>query len=381
MRFVRNRWFALAAILALAGATAPKALAAGPEPIAVGAILSITGPYAPLGEPERNALLLAEKDINARGGVAGRPIHFIIEDDEGKADTAAQLATDLIGQNVALIIGGTLTPTSNAIARVAGAAKVVQLYMTPTQSVWNTKTGILPYVFETAPRNEIEADRLISFAKEKFAAKKLAVLHDDAQYGSGGSIVIANEAQKANIPIVDDEAFPTNATDVTAQLEKVKASGADTVLIWTASPVAPLAVRQIRALGLDVHVIGSTGIVSDNFLKIAGKDGDGVYSDMDLNVTHPNAPQAAFLAAYRAEYHMRPSNFASFAWDAAHIAALVLAKTHGNRDADVVAAALVSLPPYHGTTGTFKFSNADHNGIGPSDIHVAYDKGAVWFTI
>jgi branched-chain amino acid transport system substrate-binding protein len=379
MRFVRNRWVALVAILALFGPGAPKALAA--EPVTVGAILSITGPYAPLGEPERNALLIAEKDINAHGGVAGRPVHFIIDDDEGKADTAAQLATDLIGQNVAMIIGGSLTPTSNAIARVTGAAKVVQLYMTPTQSVWNTKAGILPNVFEITPRNELEADRLLSFAKEKLAAKKIAVLHDDAQYGSGGSVVVANEAQKANLPIVDDEAFPINATDVTAQLEKIKASGADTVLIWTASPVAPLAVRQIRSLGLDIHVIGSTGIVSDNFLKIAGKDGDGVYADMDLNVTHPNAQQGAFLASYRAAYQARPPNFASFAWDAAHIAALALAKTRGNRDADAVAAALVSLPPYRGTTGAYRFTTADHNGIGPSDVHVAYDKGAVWFTL
>jgi branched-chain amino acid transport system substrate-binding protein len=382
MRFVGFRFVAGALAATLFTASGPAAVgAADRSPLTIGAILSISGLYAPLGEPERNALMLAEKDINAHGGAGGRPVHFLIQDDEGKADTASQLATDLIGQNVSCIIGGSLTPTSGAIARVTSAAKVLQIYMTPTQSVWNGKNGIEPYVFETTPRNEIEADKLFDFARTKLEAKKFAVLHDDAQYGSGGSVVLANEAQKLGAQIVDDEAFPITATDLTAQLGKIKDSGADTVLIWTASPVAALAVRQIRQLGLALHVVGSTGIVSDNFLRIAGKDGDGVYADMDLNVTHPNAQQAAFLAAYRAEYHVRPSNFASFAWDAAHLAALALAKTGGNRDADALSAAMFALPPYHGTTATYKFSSSDHNGLSPNDIHIAFDKGAVWFTI
>jgi branched-chain amino acid transport system substrate-binding protein len=153
------------------------------------------------------------------------------------------------------------------------------------------------------------------------------------------------------------------------------------VLIWTASPAAALAVRQIRQLGLNVKIIGSTGIVSDNFLRIAGKDGDGVYSDMDLNVTHPDAAQRAFMHAYRAAYHTRPNNFASFAWDAAHLAARALAKTGGRGDGDALAAALIALPPYHGSTGTFHFTESDHNGMHPDDIHIAVDRNAIWFTL
>jgi branched-chain amino acid transport system substrate-binding protein len=383
MRFVIPTCISIlvAALLAASGFGAAPVRAEGAAPIQIGAILSITGLYAPLGEPERNALLLAEKDINAHGGIGGRPVHFVIEDDEGKADTASQLATTLIGQNVACIIGASLTPTSLAVARVTNAAKISQIYMTPTAGVWNAKAGILPYVFEATPRNEIEAAKLIAFSKSSFGTKKFAVLHDDAPYGSGGSAILASEAQKANVPIVDDEPFPITATDLTAQLGKIKESGADTLLIWTASPAAAIAVRQIRQLNLPLHVVGSTGIVSDNFLRIAGRDGDGVYADMDLNVTHPNAQQRAFLNAYHDAYHARPPNFASFAWDAAHLAALGLTKTHGNKDADALSAALLALPPYHGTTATFKFSPADHNGVSPDDIHIAIDKNAVWFTL
>ncbi|HMD01835.1 MAG TPA: ABC transporter substrate-binding protein, partial [Candidatus Baltobacteraceae bacterium] len=251
--------FALIALPQAVPAAAPSG-----TPVVIGAILSITGLYAPLGEPESRALRLAEKDINAHGGVAGRPLRILIQDDEGKADVAAQLATSLIGQNVALIIGGSLTPTSLAISRVTSAAKIVQLYPTPTSAIWNTKAGVAKYVFEVTPRNEIEAAKLLSFTKSKLGTKKIAVLHDDAPYGSQGAAIVTDEAHRQGLEVADDEPFPITSTDVTAQLGRIKGSGADSIVIWTAAPAAALAVRQIRALGLNVHVVGSTGIASDN---------------------------------------------------------------------------------------------------------------------
>ncbi|MBC5811205.1 MAG: ABC transporter substrate-binding protein [Candidatus Eremiobacteraeota bacterium] len=367
---------ALVPSFARVASAAPKG-----EPVVVGAILSMTGPYAPLGEPESRSLKIAEADINAHGGIGGRPLQITIEDDEGKADTAAQLATSLIGKHVAMIIGGSLTPTSAAIARVTNEAKVLQIFMTPTQQLWNTKAGILKYLFEATPRNELEAAKLLNYAKTTLKAKKIAVMHDDAPYGTQGALVVAAEAKNADVTIVDDEPFPINASDVTAQLGKVKASGADTVFIWTASPVAPLAVRQIRQLGMNINVVGSTGIVSDNFLRIAGKDGEGVLADMDLNVTHPNAPQRKFLTAYRAAYNTRPNNFASFAWDAAHLAALALTEAKGKYDGDSLAAALLRMKPYGGSTGTYKYTDTDHNGMRADDIHMAVDRHQVWFTL
>ena len=109
---------AAAALIAL-GASSVTAAPSAPSgtPIVIGAVLSITGNYAPLGEPERNALKIAEAEINASGGVAGHPLSIKILDDEGKPDTAQQLVTQLVGEHVAAIIGGTLTPTTLAMTR------------------------------------------------------------------------------------------------------------------------------------------------------------------------------------------------------------------------------------------------------------------------
>ena len=381
MRMLRLA-FALAAVLAVATASLPaRAAAPSGPPVVVGAILSISGLYAPLGEPERNALNLAQNQINAAGGIDGHPLQIVIQDDEGKADTAQQLATSFVGQKVAAIIGGSLTPTSSAIARVANASKVLQIYMTPTSTIWKTAQGVAKYTFEATPRNEIEAVALLHYARAKMGMKKLALIADEAPYGQGGTAVVQQTVKDENIDLVDTESFAINATDLTAQLLKIKNSGADTVLIWTASPAAATAVRQIRQLGLKVGIIGSTGIVSDNFLRLAGKDSDGVVADVDLNYTFPDAVQRSFLDAYHNAYKARPSNFASFAWDAAHLVQVAVNGAKGKTDGDSLAAALESMKPYHGTTGTFAFTASDHNGLTEKAIHIAYAKNQVWYTI
>jgi branched-chain amino acid transport system substrate-binding protein len=380
-RIARVASAALGALaVASASFTAAPAAPSG-APITIGVIISLTGSYAPLGEPERNAIKAAEADINGSGGIAGRPVKFDIQDDEGKPDTAAQLATQMVGAKDAMIIGGSITPTSIAIARVASDAKVVQIFMTPTQTIWNTKNGVAKYVFEATPRNELEATKLLNFAKAHFHSSKVAVIHDEQPYGITGDAVVSDAMKTVGgLDKVDDEGFAPSATDVTSQILKVKQSGADTMIIWTAAPAGAIAVKQVKQLGVKVNIIGSTGIVSDNFLKVAGDAGDGVYSDLDLNVTYPNNEQKHFLALYRQMWKARANNFASFAWDAAHLAAQALTATKGNADGDKVAAALESKP-YRGSTGFFKFTATDHNGLSPSDVHIAVDKNQIWFTL
>jgi branched-chain amino acid transport system substrate-binding protein len=370
------------AVVALVAVTTLSAVAAAPAgpPIEIGAILSITGPYAPLGEPEANAITLAIADVNAAGGIGGRPLHLTLLDDGSKADTAQQLATQLAGQKVAAIIGGSISPPSVAIARVANDAKILHLFLTPTATVWNTKNGVLPYTFEVAPHNQLEVTKLVAFMRTTLKAQKLAVLHDDQLYGTQGSQVTADEAKAQNLAIVDDEPYAVAATDVTPQLQKARASGADTILIFTAAPSAGILVRQVRQFGIKSALVGTTGIVSDNFLKVTGKDGDGVYADMDLDRTYPNAQQKKLLLAYRAAYHTGANNFASFGWDAVHLIAYALT-TAKSTDGTALAHALETMRPYRGTTGVYKMTPADHNGLTADDIHIVIDHNGVWETL
>ena len=372
---------AAAALIAL-GASSVTAAPTAPTgtPIVIGAVLSITGNYAPLGEPERNALKVAEAEINASGGIAGHPLSIKILDDEGKPDTAQQLATQLVGEHVAAIIGGTLTPTTLAMTRVTNDAKIVEIYMNPTDSLWNTKNGVMKYLFESTPRNELEATKLMGYLKNTLKRSKIAIMHDEAPYGSTGAPIVAAVAKSVGLDVVDDESYPVAATDMTAQLQKAMKAGADALVIWTAGPAAPILVRQAKQFGFKGTIIGSTGIASDNFLKISGRDGYDVYADLDLNYTHPDPGQRKFLDLYRKAYHARPSNFASFAWDAAHLLALAIGKTKGDVSGDALSVALTTMRPYHGTTGDFKFTATDHNGLKIDAVKMCIEHGA-WVVI
>jgi len=380
---MRKRLLSIAAAAALVAVSASGGAAAGPSgpPLLIGVVLSTTGVFATLGEPAANAIRLAESDINAHGGAGGRPVQFDIVDDEGKPDVASQLATQEIAKGAVAIVGGSNTPTSAAIVRATTTAKVLQIYLSPTAQLWDTKNGVIKTVFETQPRLEIESRTIVRFAHERLHAQKIAVLYDDNPYGTQGFRSIDAAAKEQSVPLVASVSFPGSATDVTAQLQQIKASGADTVVIFGASQTPALAVRQIRALGLKVNVIGSNAVFSDNFLKIAGTDGENVYSNGSLNFTHPSSREAALMNAYRARFSGRPISFTTVAWDAAHLIALALANAHGKTDGDALATALETMKPYAGVTGTYHFSATDHNGLTVSDIRMAVDRNAVWFTL
>ncbi|TAM89403.1 hypothetical protein EPN42_07555 [bacterium] len=367
---------ALALSISPAGAAAPSG-----TPVTIGAILSISGPFAPLGEPERNALQVAERDINATGGIAGHPLKIVIMDDEGKPDVSSQLATQLVSQHVIGIIGGTLTANTQAAYRVAEAAQVPEIFMTPTAQLWETKRGIAPYLFQSVPRNELETEKLSLFAKNRLGAKKIAVLYDENPYGQIGHKLLAARAKQDGLSVVAEEQYPTTASDLTPQLLKVQQSGADTVFLWGASEAPAIAARQIRQLKLKVHIVGATGILSQNFIRVAGPDAEGVYSDTDLNTTSPDAVEEHFIGAYRNEFKTPPNNFASFAWDAAHLFQFAAQANGGKLDGPSIVKAWETMRPYHGTTAFFKFTDKDHNGIAIDSLHMTEVKSGAWAVI
>ena len=378
MRPISRIAFALAGLVA-AGPAAAAAAPAGP-PIRLEAIISTTGRYAVQGEPQRNAIQLAQRQINAAGGIAGRPLEIEIVDDEGKPEVAAQLATQAVGRGVVGIVGATSNAGSAAIARVATESKVPQIFLTPASELWDTKNGIAHFIFETTPSNATEAPALLAFAK-RTGTKRAGILADENSYGAEGTKLLNASAKNYGIEIATSQTYPSTGTDFTAQLLQIKNANVDTIFVWGAATAPPLAVRGIRQLGLNVKIIGPTGIVSDQFLKVAGKDGEGVYSDTNLNYTHPAPYQRQFLDAYHAQFHARPANFAAYAYDAVQLFAHAIASGGGKTDAESIVKALETMKPLHLSTGTYRFTDKDHNGLTTADVHIAVDRNAVWFNL
>ena len=371
---------ALAAAFAVslaAGAT-PAPSSAAPEPIKLAAILSTSGPSAPLGVPESNAVKLAEREINAHGGINGRPVQFDIVDDGAKADVAAQLATQMIASGHVAIFCGTRTDTSAAVARVTSAANVLQVYSTPTESLWRSPRGVVKNVFQVNPRDQLEAVALLSFAKSRLRAKNVAILHDENLYGSGGAAIAAAEAKALGINVVGQESYPGTATDFTAQIVKLRGAKPDAVVLWGATTTPGLAIKSARSLGLNVPILGSSGILSPAILNVAGGAAAGeVYSASPL-AGPPSAEQRAFAALYDKEYHQPIVSFAANGWDAVQIIVAALREAKGKTDGKSLASALEAGRDIALVDGTYKFSPSDHNGLVPGDVHIAKANNGAW---
>jgi branched-chain amino acid transport system substrate-binding protein len=349
------------------------------EPIRVGAILSYTGPSAPLGLPQVNALKLAEEDINAHGGINGRPIHFDIVDDGAKPDVAAQLATQMVGSGVAAIICGTRVATTDAAARVTSAAGVLQIYLTPGAEAWHARDGsVVKNVFEAAARDQLEAQALLNYARGKLHAKSIAILHDENLYGTNGAAIVTDQAKAYGLQVLGSEAYPGTATDFTPQIVKLRDVHPDVLVIWGATQTPALATRAARTLGIKTAILGSSGILSEGFLKVAGSAADDVYSAANLNFHDPNAQQKALYDAYQTAYKDRIVAFAAQAWDGAHIVADALTQAHGKTDGATLEAILERGQPIHGVQGTFRFSPTDHNGLTADDVHIVVARAGAW---
>jgi branched-chain amino acid transport system substrate-binding protein len=297
----------VASLLLSACSAAPSATtgkAASGEPIRIGAIFPYSGRYAPMGEPMKKSIDLAQETINAAGGIAGRPMQVVFYDDEGDQAKSLQLADKLINQDkVVAIIGPIPTANAQAVTEAAERAKVPILYSNPTKSIWEGKK----YVFQINHDDAMQAEAVINYVDKKLGKKNVAILFDANPYGTTGSQFAKAAAEKHGMKVVAMEKYAGEDRDVTPQLTKIKNAGADALVLWGVNPVPAIATKQLRQLGLNIPVVGSDAIFSPVFIEFAGADAaEGVNSITALNTDSPNTVQAQLVNSYKAKYDSVP---------------------------------------------------------------------------
>jgi branched-chain amino acid transport system substrate-binding protein len=208
-------------------------------PINIGLLTSITGAGAGLGIPERNGALLAEKTINAKGGINGRPIKIFVEDDGSNPEIALSKGNDLIhNKKVMALLGPTLTASTVAVGSLTDPLKFPQIAFTglgpPVESTRKC-------AFHVSPPQVLNAQASLEIARS-LGAKKIGVLYD-----SGFGTVVMSFLKKINeqygVTIVAEEKMEIGATDATAQAAKIKAAQPD-IVFSIATSATP-----IRAIG------------------------------------------------------------------------------------------------------------------------------------
>jgi branched-chain amino acid transport system substrate-binding protein len=351
----------LSSIARLAGAAALVGMSAfavqaqtSGEPIKIGAIVSATGAGAGLGIPERNGMLLAEKTINAKGGINGRPIKLIVEDDASNPDTALSKANDLLfSQKVVGLIGPSLTASTVAIGGVTHANKIPQIAFTGIGPAVEKERKCLAHVL---PPQKLNAQALLEYAKS-IKATKVGVLHD-AGYGNVVMAEIRPLADSYGVKLVAVEKFEVGATDTTTQAAKVKAAQPDALFI-IATSATPF--RNVKQLQMAQPVVAAIGSSSYEYVNAMGPGADNVVIPEFVVGEDPLPHQKAFVDLYKQTYNSTPKNFEAAGWDAVHVMAQAISKAGPNATPQAICDAMRG--PYSGVLANFNFSADDMTGI------------------
>lgn len=291
-------------------AGAPSAQQATGEPIKIGAVLAITGPGAGLGVPTRNGVLLAEKAVNAAGGVRGRPIKVIIEDDASNPDNARTKTNALVhNEKVVALLGPSQVAQVVATGAVTDPLKFPQIVPAGTSVPVERERKCIYHVL---PPQDLNARALMEYAANAMKVRRVGVLHDS---GYGNVVMAALKSIASSYPgieFVAIEKFEIGATDVTTQAAKVRAANPETVMVIATSGTPFRAVKQVR---IEVPIIAAIGSSSYEYVKAMGDGADNVIIPEFLVGEDPLPDQKAFVEMYRKEYNHLPKNFEAAGWD------------------------------------------------------------------
>jgi branched-chain amino acid transport system substrate-binding protein len=351
------------------------------DPIKIGAIVSLTGSYAGIGEPQKKTIEMEVKAINDAGGINGRPVEVLIEDDGTDETKAVAAVTKLIEQDkVVAIIGTSGTGTTMAIRGAVDRAGIPEVSMAGGNAV----TGKFdPLVFQTAWPNALVAPYELAYLKKQ-GITKIGLISDSGGFGKDGKQTVDELAPKSGITITSDQTFNVGDTDMTTQLTNIKNSGAQAVLVWTAGKEATTIVKNAKSLGLTIPLYGSHGNARQEFATGVGADGDGfrfAAGHILLPETYGTSTEeykvaTDFVTRYTAANGAAPSTFAGHAYDALHIIANAAKTVSGEITPANLRDAIEKTSGFPGIGGVFTFAGTDHNGLTDKDLTFYEIKGS-----
>ena len=359
MRFSCFRWLTrsamvvLGSLLVFAGAPARAA-----DPIKIGMVIPLTGSIAELGKYGIQGAKLAIEEVNQAGGVLGRPLELVTEDDQSANPSTILAFNKLAGDNeIVAFLGPTRSTQIQAISpAVQKAGKPVMIGGTDPKL---TQAGN-PWLFRFRPNDSYTVRVMSDFGSNVLGKKKWAVVHATDAFGTSASTLFIEALKKQGLTPVMTEGQPNNSPDYTAVALKVKQSGADVMATFiTYEQDLAIFAKQLGQLGVNVAWVGSPSITTTTARNLAGPALYGTYAIADFH-TQANAEAKAFSAKYQAAYKQAPDFFASWPYDAIHVLANAITAAKST-EPDKLRAALLAVNGYKGVEGPYKF---DKNGDG-----------------
>lgn len=290
---------AILATLALLGSPASAV-----EPIRIGVSGPFTGGSNPMGIAMRDGIRLAAREINEGGGILGRPVLLVERDDEARPERGAQVVQELINQEK-IVAGLGIVNTGVALAsqRFYQQAHIPMITSVATGSII-TKQFLPPqypdnYIFRASAPDTVQAAMIVEEAVVRQRLRKLAIFHDSTNYGQLGREDLERALERHSIRPVAVERFNIRDMDMTPQLARARAAGAEAILTYGLGPeLAHLANGMVR-IGWKVPLMGSWALAMSNFIDNAGPNAEGTRMPQTF-IQEGNTPRRkAFIDKYR----------------------------------------------------------------------------------
>lgn len=366
--------------LLLAGCAAPAAPGASAEKIQIGLQAPLTGDYAAEGQWAKQSVEIAAELINKKGGVLGKQIEIVVVDDASNPKDSALAAQKVISQGLKQVIASYGSSVTAPAADLYDANKVVSVGYGCT-AVRLTMEKQRPYFFRTAGRDDTQSEFFVKFATEELGAKRIAIMHDNQDYGKG----VADDAKKFLQPFVDSkevelvyfDAITPGESDYSAVVSQLKSINPDVWFFTGYYGEAALLLKQARDAGVTSIFVGNNAVPTPEFVKIAGVD--IVKGSIHLNEPVPQfltyAESKEFLDAYKAKYNELPGSiWAVYAADALNALVAAIGKA-GSTDPDQVASTLRTMTDASGITGPLMFTDRGDRKDIPYYAYVYNDMG------
>lgn len=353
------------------------------EPIRIGAVLSVTGPAAFLGDPELKTLQMYVEDLNTKGGVLGRKLELVHYDDGSDANKANGFTKRLLDNDkVDVIIGGTTTGATMSMVPLVTKAEVPFISLAGAVVVIDP---VKKWVFKTPHTDRMAAEKVFEDMKRR-GLTKVALLSETSGFGQSGKKETEAVAAKYGITLVANETYGPKDTDMGPQLTKIKnTAGVQAVFVFGLGQGPAIVTKNYRQLGVTLPLYQSHGVASDEFLKLAGTAAEGVRLPSPAQLIPEqlpaNDPQKAVVTAYDQAYKLRykteVSTFGGYAYDALMLTVDAM-KRAGSADKAKVRDAIESTKNFVATSGTYNLSPTDHMGLDLSAFRMLEVKNGNW---
>ena len=380
-----RRWHSAMAGLALAViALASPPAHADAAPIRIGLIAPLTGPSADFGTSVQQGAELAVREVNAAGGVLGRPLELVVKDDRGDPATGLAAATALVTDaRVDATIGFCNTGVAMKSLEVFESRR--QLLIVPCAqgtAITRRARSEDSMVFRVAPVDALNAEFLVGEIVDRRRLARVAILADTTGYGDGGVADVGAQLARRGLAPVYVGRFAADAPSLDALLQAARAAGAQALVVYTVGPGEAVAVRGRAALRWDVPYFAPWTLSFRSVLESAGAGPlEGTMMTQSIIQDSANEARTAFIAAFARQHAHRPPGSlmaAAQTYDSVNLLVRALFATHGDTTPAAVKQALEQpREPHRGVVTTYDhpFSARDHDAFSVNMIWLGVWRG------